>query len=230
MAVVHAMGKPTWIKTCANWADHFIATLESKVKEYEEIHLVFDCYDLLISLKAATRQRRQGDRAATVYHVEDNTPVGKVSAKQFLSSVSTKNEFSVYLARKALHQYEGSSKIFFVTSRKDVFSNCMNAQHLCSSQEEADTKIILHSLDAVQSGATKLHIHSPDTDVFVLALHRYYQLCKNTYFITGVGNRKRQIPLAPIVHALGITKTAALPGFHALTGADQTGRLLAKGN
>ena len=23
MAVVHAMGKPTWIKTCANWADHF---------------------------------------------------------------------------------------------------------------------------------------------------------------------------------------------------------------
>ena len=100
----------------------------------------------------------------------------------------------------------------------------MNAQHLCSSQEEADTKIILHSLDAVQRGATELHIHSPDT-----SLHRYYQLCKNTYFITGVGNRKWQIPLAPIVHALGITKTAALPGFHALTGADQTGRFAGKG-
>ena len=81
VAVVHAMGKPTWIKTCTNWADHFIAILESKVKEYEEIHLVFDRYDLPISLKAATRQRRQGDRAATVYRVEDNTPVGKVSAK-----------------------------------------------------------------------------------------------------------------------------------------------------
>ena len=166
MAVVHAMGKPTWIKTCANWADHFIATLESKVKEYEEIHLVFDRYDLPISLKVAMRQRRQGDRAATGYRVDDNTPVEKVSAKQFLSSVSTKNEFTVYLTRKALHQYEGSSKIFFVTSRQDVFSNCMNAQHLVAPKE-ADTKIILHSLDAVQRGATELHIHSPDTNVFV---------------------------------------------------------------
>ena len=90
-------------------ADHFIATLESKVKEYEEIHLVFDRYDLLISLKAATRQSRQGDRAATVYRVEDNTPVGKVSAKQFLSSVSTKNEFTVYKLSTSTRGHQKSS-------------------------------------------------------------------------------------------------------------------------
>ena len=42
---------------------------------------MFDHYDLPISLKAATWQRCQGDRAATVYRVEDNTPVGKVFAK-----------------------------------------------------------------------------------------------------------------------------------------------------
>lgn len=105
----------------------------------------------------------------------------------------------------------------------------MDVKHLCSSQEEADTKLILHSLDSVRRGATELYIQSPDTDVFVLALRRYHQLCKNTYFITGVGNKKREISLGPVVKALGITRTAALPGFHAFTGADQTGRFACKG-
>ena len=229
MAVVQAMGKPPSIKTCAQWADHFTAVLESKAKDYDEIHLVFDRYDLPTSLKEATRERRQGTRPVTAYHVEDNTPLGKVSAKQFLSSTTTKDELTVYLAQKALHHYAGSSKIFYVTAREEVFSNSMDAQHLRSSQEEADTRMILHSLDAVQRGATELYIQSPDTDVFILAIRRYHQLCKNTYFVTGVGNRKRQIPLAPVVQALGISKVEALLGFHAFTGADQTGRFSGKG-
>ncbi|KAL5020272.1 hypothetical protein ScPMuIL_003164 [Solemya velum] len=89
-------------------------------------------------------------RPVTLYHVEDNTPVGKLSAKQFLASGVTKDELTVYLASKALHHYEGSSNVFFVTSRQKVLSNLLNAEHLCSSQQEADTKIILHSLDPVR--------------------------------------------------------------------------------
>src|SRR6218665_2713626 len=34
-----------------------------------------------------------------------------------------------------------------------------------------------------------------------------------TYFITGVGNEKREISLGLVVQALGITRTAVLPGF-----------------
>ena len=41
---------------------------------------------------------------------------------------------------------------------------------------------------------------------------RYPDLCQNTVFVT--------IKLQPIVRALGPLKTAALPSFHALTGAD----------
>jgi len=94
-----------------------------------------------------------------------------VSAKQFLSSTATKDELTVYLAKKALHHFEGKPKVFIVTSRQDVLSNSMDAQHLCSSQEEAGTRLILYSLDAVRRGATELYIQSPDTDVFVLAIH-----------------------------------------------------------
>ena len=99
MAVVQAMGKPPWVKTCAQWADHFIVMLDSKCSDYDEVHLAFDRYDLPTSLKEATRERRQGGKPATAYHVEDNTPVGKVSAKQFRSSTTTKHELST-LQRK----------------------------------------------------------------------------------------------------------------------------------
>jgi len=211
MAVVQGMGKPSWIKTCAQWADHFTAILDST------------------SLKESTRERRQNGKPLITYHVADKKPVGKVSAKQFLSSTTTKDELTVYLAKKVFHHFHGKSTVFIVTARQDVLSNNIDVQHLYSSQEEADTRIILHSLDAAQRGATELYIQSPDTDVFVLAIHRYHQLCKDTYLITGVGNKKRLVPLRPVAHALGAAKAKALPGFHAFSGADTTGRFAGKG-
>lgn len=90
--------------------------------------------------------------------------------------------------------------------------------YLKSNHEEADTKIILHLLDATINGATKIRIHSPDTDVFVLALRCYPKLCKKTVFVTSKGQNHREFLLQPIVSALGPVKTAALPAFHALTG------------
>jgi len=223
MAVVQTMGKPSWIKTCAQWADHFTAILDSKCSDYDEVHLVFDHYDLRTSLKEFTHERRQGGKPVITYHVADNTPVGKVSAKQFLSSTTTKDELTVYLAKKVLHHFQGKSTVFIVTARQDVLLNNIDVQHLYSSQKEADTRIILHSLDAARRGATELYIQSPDTDVFVLAIHRYYQLCKDTYLITGVGNKKRLVPLRPVAHALGAAKAEALPEFHAFSVADTTG-------
>ena len=116
-----------------------------------------------------------------------------------------------------------------MTSRQETLSNSMDVQHLCSSQEEAVTRLILHSPDAARRGATELYIQSPDTDVFVLAIHRYHQLCRNTYFVTGVGNKKWVIALGPVMNALGAAKAEALPGFHAFSGSDVTGRFARKG-
>ena len=69
----------------------------------------------------------------------------------------------------------------------------------------------------------EIQVHSPDTDVFVLALRRYPELCANVSFVTGKGRNHRTIKLQPIVQALGEARTAALPAFHALSGADNTG-------
>ena len=92
--------------------------------------------------------------------------------------------------------------------------------YLDSDQEGADTKILLHAVDATSSGATNIKIFSPDTDVFELALGLCPALCADTSFVTGKGHRHRNIQLCPIVRALSAARTAALPGFHAWSGAD----------
>src|SRR6218665_450488 len=71
-----------------------ISIRDSKGKEYDTIHLVFDRYNLTSSLKEATRERRQDSKPITDYHVEERTSVGKVTAKQFLSSTRTKIELT----------------------------------------------------------------------------------------------------------------------------------------
>ena len=100
--------------------------------------------------------------------------------------------------------------------------------YLKSDQEEADTKIVLHALDATANAATEIRIHSPDTDVFILALRCYPDHCQNMVFVTGKGEAYHTIKLQPIVCALGPLKTAALPSFHALTGVDNTGSFAKK--
>ena len=56
---------------------------------------------------------------------------------------------------------------------------------MSSEQEEADTKLLLHAKDAVDCGATNIHIFSPDTDVLILAIRHYPELCLDTNFVTG---------------------------------------------
>ena len=87
----------------------------------------------------------------------------------------------------------------------------------------------LLAVDAASHRASKINIYSPDTDVFILSLRRYPQLCSDVHFVIGIGQRHQVINLKPIVQSLGSTKVAALPGLHALSGADITVSFAGKG-
>ena len=96
--------------------------------------------------------------------------------------------------------------------------------YLANNHKEADTKLLLHAVDAKISGVTSIEIMSPDTDVFVLSLRRFSQLCQNTTFVTGRGEHLRKIALRPTVDALGLARI----GFHARSGAHVTGSFAGK--
>ena len=59
--------------------------------------------------------------------------------------------------------------------------------YLHSNQEEADTKVILHAVDATSDGAVEIQVYSP----LVLALRSHPDLCANVSFDTGKGRNHR---------------------------------------
>jgi hypothetical protein len=229
--------------------DHFTLRIFEKYQGSDEIRLIFDRYDLPSSLKEATRPKRQGNatsvyyhitpsthiakvtmkKPSVYYHITPSTHIAKVTMKKLLSHVNTKKELTEYFAQKIIETAQRMGRNTVVSWACECKGSTRNMTYLKSNQEEADTKIILHALDATTNGATEIKIHSPDTDVFILALRRFPRLCQNTVFATGKGENRREIQLKPIVDALGPIKTAALPAFHALSGADNTGSFSGKG-
>lgn len=230
MAVVQEMGKPQWVKTCSDLADHFCTRIQQKGSRYKEVHVVFDRYDLPKSLKEATRKKRAGSQKSIIYQVADNTPLANVSMKKFLSHKSTKDQLTSYLSERVVQKYAKSQQTVIVSHKDCVLSNkhTISTTNLESSHEEADTKIILHAKEAALRGIKVLDIQSPDTDVMVLSIRRYPDLPVETNFITGTGNARRSISIKTLYATLGEITAAALPGFHAFTGADQTGRFAGK--
>ena len=75
MAFVNGLEKPDWVKTCADLAVHFNKTFIDIYGQYEEIHLVFDHYDLPMSLKTATHDRQLGKQP--VVHTRSQTHTKK---------------------------------------------------------------------------------------------------------------------------------------------------------
>lgn len=71
------------------------------------------------------------------------------------------------------------------------------------SHEEADTLLILHA-HSVDKDA-EVSIDSPDTDVFLLLIHKHHELPSDMRFITGKGKCRRSIAVKPIREKLGET-------------------------
>ena len=100
---------------------------------------------------------------------------------------------------------------------------------LTHDHEEADTLILLHALDVfTRDPFSQVDIFSPDTDVFLLLIHKHDALCADTNFVTGSKDDQKYTPIGKCYELLGPELCAALIGFHVFTGCDQIGRFNGK--
>ena len=90
MAELQSLQKPATITTYARLADHFTNQLFQKYSNSDEVHLVFDRYDLALSLKSAATKQRRGDQDPAYYRITDSTHTGKGPMKRLLSHGATK--------------------------------------------------------------------------------------------------------------------------------------------
>ena len=101
---------------------------------------------------------------------------------------------------------------------------------LYSSQEEADTRLMLHFHDAcTRFGINTAIIWSPDTDVFILRIHFSGQFDINIWFKTGSKQSTCYIPLHSIGQTIGADLCTLLLPYHALTGCGSTSCFKGKG-
>jgi len=128
--------------------------------------------------------------------------------------------------------------IFFVsgehvtqlTSADGVVTSSSIATGLCSTQPEADTRIILHCLHASTNNTeTTIVVRSPDTDVFLLLLKYAQGMPNNVLFDTGVANKRRLLDIKAIIIKHGAEKCRAYLALHAITGCDTVSAFVRRG-
>ena len=148
---------------------------------------------------------------------------------RILPHVKTKSELTNYLAEKIPAKARAQKKPMVVSWSTQFQDTHRHASHLGSEQEEDDTKLLLHPVNATARGVSTINIPSSDTDIFILALRRYPELYRDTNFVTGTGIEGRIISLKPICKALGYKKAAALPALHIYSVEDNRGSFSGKG-
>lgn len=143
--------------------------LVHKCSESDEIHVVFDRYDVELSLKSATRVQRQGGQDRVYFRITDSTHIGKVPMRNFCLTTKLKWN-SLNTLQERLQIMQKSLESVSLQPGELLVRQHKNVAHLQNTQEEADTKILLHAVDAAALGATEINIHSSDSDVFILSL------------------------------------------------------------
>lgn len=210
-------------RNCKELGDAYVQLVTTRAKGYDHIRVIFDNYDKTESLKEFTRERRRGDKKpAKVYVVEDATPIKDV--KSFIASNNTKGQLTTFLAHKLVDNEQ--FKILAATGKDVLYNFCCEIGTEVSSQEEADTLIILHALNVSKAGY-RVDIYSHDTDVLLLALRRVPLLGKPS-LIMGTGQKRRKVNLNAIFHKLGPDRAESLIKWHSLTGCDTTGHIYGK--
>ena len=90
---------------------------------------------------------------------------------------------------------------------------------LTSNQEEADTKVILHCRDALNTGpasAVILRSHSGDTDITVRSVSLLYEYKERVFLDCGCGKNKKGFWLKSF--EMSSSEITGLIAFHAFTG------------
>jgi len=105
---------------------------------------------------------------------------------------------------------------------------------LLCDYEEAETRLVIHLLDALLNGCTVCLVRTVDTDVVVILLGKFQYLltvCEDVkiWVAFGTGKNFTYHNINVMYEKLGRDKALALPVFHSFTGCDTTSAFLGRG-
>ena len=137
----------------------------------------------------------------------------------FLRDQNNKKELFALLTSKVIEFVCPPSKVVYVTSGEHVISagsDMTNCNH-----EEADTRVVVHILNALEQGMKSVKVRTVDTDVVIILAGAFYELCQtqpleDIWIAFGMSKNYRFYSINAICASLGEQRSRALPVFHTL--------------
>ena len=124
-------------------------------------------------------------------------------------------------------------KALYVTCEETCFKmtadEWVEVADLQSTQEEADTRLLLHALHAARTGSNAVIVTAEDTDVMLLCLAFQKDIPCPIYQKCGTQNRTRFVDISKLALSLGDSVCDSLIGLHAFTGCDTVSAFASRG-
>ena len=211
-------------KTFAAVAETLLGRVLNEGGSSDRIDVVFDDYREE-SIKNAERENRGEGSGSEYRNIQADHKIKQW--RKFLCSSKNKQAFIVFVTnewKKDKYMEKLSGKTLVVTCGNSCYQLSSGVvqpiSELESTQEEADTRMLLHSLHAARSRFASVVIVSEDTDVLVLLLAFKSFIPSSVFIKCGSQTRVKYIEVSRIVESVGATVCRSLLGFHAFSGCD----------
>ena len=206
--------------------------LQSLPKGYARLDIVADTYRKA-SIKSSERRKRGSSAKTLIGSIKSKVQrdMNKFMVNDENKTLLIKLIFNFILDQKEQVLRMLKTEMLILSGDDESFTITVDMirenQDLTSNQEEADTKVILHTMNVLEEGFTVV-LRSPlgDTDIMVLALVLISDLTKVFMNYRNGKNRKR-LSLKEI--RLLQSEKEALVGFHSFTGNDYIPSIFQKG-
>ncbi|KAG1682026.1 Sprouty-related, EVH1 domain-containing protein 2 [Nymphon striatum] len=210
MALVQSIGKPARCTSFGDLADTFVRSVHSSLTDScTRVDVPFDHY-YTTSVKGGTRAKRATSNI--------NLLEGK------LNTLIEKSHTLISTEKLIITAGGYDDPTVAMSSHGEISGN------LKSTHEEADTRIVLHAVDAVRAGCQRLLINCRDTDVLVLLVHFCDHIAADELWMcSGTKMKPKYIPVHIVRQHLTDAICSTLPAFHAVTGCDSTSQFAGHG-
>ena len=235
-AVIQMLQAPTALRNSfRQMAERFfrhIVLSKQKYRGIKQIHIVFDSY-LPNSIKSQTRQKRGEESGNNQVHIRPEAAIPK-DWQKFLSVGRNKESlakfYTEHMLLNAAKELKDNQELYIAGGSETVVykitaNETCEVEELKSNQEEADTRMILHSVFASSCGLKTIVVRSPDTDVLVLLLHYRPSIkASKLYFWTGRcgpnTDETRFVPVYKLYQLLTPQQHQIMLPVYCLTGCD----------
>ena len=220
-------------KTFSQLAESAMLMVLHEGAESERIDVVFDVYRDT-SIKNAERSNRGADMAIQFRNIAPGHNIQQW--RKLLCSSSNKANLIKFLVEEwKLPKYREklNNKLLLVTCEEVCYQiskeHCEEVSELKSTQEEADTCMLLHALHAAKGGYKSVVVIAEDTDVLIICLGLHKHISASLYQKCGTKNRIRYLDISMLASSLRSSVCDALIGLHAVSGCDNIGAFAGRG-